>query len=68
MFSPQSLLARTQKKSLFLHRQTEAWDRLVAEVADLQTKETKARRHAEKVEKIASNLSERVRKDDGKAA
>jgi pyrroloquinoline quinone (PQQ) biosynthesis protein C len=56
-------MACTQDKSLFLHRQKEAWDHLIAEVADLQTREAEARHHAKEAEKMVSELSERARKD-----
>jgi 2-keto-3-deoxy-L-rhamnonate aldolase RhmA len=56
-------MARTQEKSLFLHRQKEAWDHLVTEAADLWTWEVESHHHAEEVRKMVSDLSERARKD-----
>jgi hypothetical protein len=56
-------MARTQEKSLFLHRHKKAWDHLVVEAANLRTREAEARQHAEEAEKMVSDLSERAHKD-----
>jgi hypothetical protein len=45
-----------------------AWDRLITEAADLQTREAEACHHAEEAEKIVLDLSERARKDGEDAA
>jgi hypothetical protein len=61
-------MAHTQDKSLFLHRQKEAWDHLVTEAADLRTQEVEARHHAEEAEKMVLDLFERACMDGEDAA
>ena len=62
MFPWQALTEWSHYRSIFLHRQYAAWERVTAEASSLRALEAEARRCAEEAEKKLSDLSDRLRR------